>query len=219
MDGLTLAARMPLYTHQRAVPIILIAPLALTEETIRRAGAQIDALVTRPIKPTHLYQQLTWTLTGTGTHAPDRYTMGVPNTFRSLPHVSGSTPLRILLAEDNRMNQTIIVALLRRIGYQTAVAENGLQVLEELAIQTYDVVLMDVQMPEMDGIEATRRIRAWLPVEQQPWIIAITAHALKGDRERLLSAGMNDYISKPVTPEGLIAVLHRVQLPASSNPA
>lgn len=111
-------------------------------------------------------------------------------------------PLRILLAEDNVVNQKVALNLLKRIGYQADVAANGLEVLSALELKTYDVILMDVQMPEMDGLETTKKIidlwnrqRYAVP---QPWIIAMTANAMQGDREQCLSMGMNDYVSKPV---------------------
>jgi len=91
------------------------------------------------------------------------------------------------------------------------VVTDGVQVLEALKAQPYDVVLMDVQMPEIDGEQATKRIRKELPAERQPWIVALTAHALKGDRERYLAVGMNDYLSKPINLERLIGVLKSAQ--------
>jgi PAS domain S-box-containing protein len=107
-------------------------------------------------------------------------------------------PLRILLAEDNEVNQTVIQKMLKRLGFRADLAANGIEAVQALQRQPYDVVLMDVKMPELDGWEATRQIRRFLPDAEQPEIIAITAYALEGDRERCLAAGMDDYISKPV---------------------
>jgi len=106
--------------------------------------------------------------------------------------------LRILLAEDNEVNQTVIQKMLKRLGFRADLAANGIEAVQALQRQPYDVVLMDVKMPELDGWEATRQIRRFLPAAEQPEIIAITAYALEGDRERCLAAGMDDYISKPV---------------------
>ena len=115
--------------------------------------------------------------------------------------------LRILLAEDNPVNQMVMLKLLNKLGYRADVAANGTEVLHSLELQPYDLILMDVQMPEMDGFEATRAIRKrWGPAGQ-PKIIAITAYALKSDREKCLAAGMDDYISKPVKLEELRTVL------------
>jgi PAS domain S-box-containing protein len=118
-------------------------------------------------------------------------------------------PLRILLAEDNVVNQKVASHMLARIGYRVDVASNGLEVLQALHRQPYDVVLMDVQMPEMDGLETTYHIVAEWPADQRPYIVAMTAHALIGDAEKCLAAGMNDYISKPVRLETLVAALER----------
>jgi signal transduction histidine kinase/ActR/RegA family two-component response regulator len=124
-------------------------------------------------------------------------------------------PLHILLAEDNLINQKVGRRILERLGYRVDVAGNGLEVLEALHRQHYDLVLMDVQMPEMDGIAATRQIRQTIAPEAQPVIIALTANALEGDRSRFLQAGMDDYISKPVRIEALTAVLERNFQPIS----
>nr|MBA3533773.1 response regulator [Ardenticatenales bacterium] len=118
-------------------------------------------------------------------------------------------PLRILLAEDNTINQKLALKLLEKMGYRADVAANGLEVLEALGRQPYDVVLMDMQMPEMDGLEATRSVREGWPEEEQPRIIAMTANAMQGDREACLAAGMNDYISKPIQIDDLQEALRR----------
>ena len=119
--------------------------------------------------------------------------------------------IRILLAEDNVVNQKVAIHLLDRIGYRADIAANGLEVLEILRRQSYDVVLMDVQMPEMDGLEATRRICRDLPASQKPRIIAMTANAMQGDREKCIESGMDDYITKPVRREELAIALSKCQ--------
>ncbi|HBL31899.1 MAG TPA: hypothetical protein DD490_34185 [Acidobacteria bacterium] len=116
-------------------------------------------------------------------------------------------PLRLLLAEDNLVNQKVALLMLERLGYDADVAADGQEALEALRRQRYDVVLMDVQMPGMDGLEAARRIQTEWPPEQRPRLIAMTANALRGDREACLAAGMDDYLSKPVLFEELRAVL------------
>ncbi len=122
-------------------------------------------------------------------------------------HFQQARPLSILLAEDNAVNQMVLLQMLRKIGYQADLASNGFDVLAALDRQAYDVILMDIQMPDMDGFEATRRILARFPKMKRPRIIALTAHALNGDRERCLEAGMDSYLSKPVKIEDLQSAL------------
>jgi CheY-like chemotaxis protein/Na+-transporting methylmalonyl-CoA/oxaloacetate decarboxylase gamma subunit len=116
-------------------------------------------------------------------------------------------PLRILIAEDNRVNQKLAVRILAKLGYDPDIVENGKEVLEEVSKEKYDLILMDVQMPEMDGLEASRMIRLCLDV--QPVIVAMTANAMQGDREECLANGMDDYISKPVNIEELVIILEK----------
>lgn len=121
------------------------------------------------------------------------------------PNQFGS--LRLLLAEDNVVNQKVAIRMLNKLGIRADIAANGLEVLQAIERQTYDIVLMDIQMPEMDGIEATMAIRQRWPAKERPRIIALTAHALEGDRQRCIDAGMDDYISKPMTIEELFVAL------------
>ena len=118
-------------------------------------------------------------------------------------------PLRILLAEDLLVNQKLALRLLEQMGYRADVASNGIEAIESIERQPYDVILMDVQMPEMDGLEATRQIRK--KDLSQPFIIAMTANAMAGDREICLEAGMDLYISKPIRVPELITVLELVK--------
>ena len=117
-------------------------------------------------------------------------------------------PLSILLAEDNAVNQKLALRLLANMGYAADVAHDGLQAIAALESKAYDLVLMDVQMPELDGLEATRRIRARWP-DLGVRIVAMTANAMAGDRDACLAAGMDDYVSKPVRPAELATALER----------
>ena len=119
-------------------------------------------------------------------------------------------PLRILLAEDNTINQKVATRMLERIHYRIDVVANGLEVIEALKRQSYDVIFMDIQMPEMDGVETTHFIRQSVSKTEQPYIIALTANALNGEREKYLSKGMNDYISKPVKIQEIVSALEKV---------
>lgn len=129
----------------------------------------------------------------------------LPSSQRELAH---RRPLRILVAEDNHVNQKVILLLLAKLGYTADIAKDGQEVLQALA-RPYETILMDIQMPGLDGLEATRRIRRDLPSERQPWIIAVTASTIAGTREKCLAAGMNDYLSKPLHIDDLAGALER----------
>ncbi len=147
---------------------------------------------------------------GTGSETRDPKRAAAKITRQAGSHLSRQLPLRILVADDNVINQKVARLLLENLGFRSDLAANGLEVLEALDRQSYDVVLMDVQMPELDGLEATRRIHRELPPHRRPKIIAVTAGAMRGDRERCLEAGMDEYISKPVQAEELRAALEAV---------
>jgi CheY-like chemotaxis protein len=173
---------------------------ALSQEWYRQLPAA--RALPRPLRASQLRDTLAYAFS----HAP--HTM---NGYRARPPIQqdlGVThPLRILLAEDSAVNQKVALYLLDRMGYRADVAGNGREVLAALQRQSYDVVLMDIQMPEMDGIEAAAQIRDHYPSAARPRIIAMTAHALRGDRERFLAAGMDDYVVKPVRAYELATVL------------
>jgi signal transduction histidine kinase/ActR/RegA family two-component response regulator len=152
-----------------------------------------------------LGQGSTFHFTIVGEAAPSPHRATAPrNAGRDL---ASGHPLRILLTEDHPVNQRVMLLLLARFGYQADLAHNGQEALEALARQRYDLVLMDLQMPEMDGLEATRRIRRELPADRQPRIVAVTAHVLPGDRESCLAAGMDGFLGKPVQVDELEAAL------------
>jgi len=135
----------------------------------------------------------------------------VPSKPQLDPRQATRHPLRILLAEDNVVNQKLALRLLQQMGYRADLASNGIEAIESVQRQTYDVVLMDVQMPEMDGLEASRQITArWGPPER-PRIIAMTANAMQGDRDMCLAAGMDDYLTKPIRVERLVEALNHAR--------
>jgi CheY-like chemotaxis protein len=119
-------------------------------------------------------------------------------------------PLRILLAEDNVVNQKLAMRLLSQMGYAADLARHGVEAVEAIERQTYDVVLMDVQMPEMDGLQASREITRRWPAGDRPRIVAMTANAMQGDREECMAAGMDDYVTKPIRVDALVEALNNV---------
>ena len=138
----------------------------------------------------------------------------VPRSVPTSPAFDSGTaerhPLRILLAEDNLVNQKLALRLLAQMGYRADVASNGVEAVEAVERQPYDVVLMDVQMPEMDGLEASRRLVQRAPEGHRPRIVAMTANATQGDREMCIAAGMDDYLTKPIRVDQLVAALANV---------
>ncbi|HXB21063.1 MAG TPA: response regulator, partial [Candidatus Solibacter sp.] len=160
------------------------------------------AQLTIPIKSSQLYNTLNSVLGIQPAHGGPQASKG-----GAARKMAEQLPLRILLAEDNLINQKVAQHILGRLGYSPDLAANGLEVLDALSRQRYDVVLMDLHMPEMDGMEAARIVRERFPQSQQPVIIAVTADAMQGDRERCLAAGMDNYLSKPLRIEDLGEVL------------
>ena len=141
---------------------------------------------------------------------PTQSTSGLMNT-KTESLLGETLQLRILVVDDNLINQKVVLQILKRLGYRADVANNGLEAVNALYRQPYDVIFMDVQMPEMDGIEATRRIRNDGKIEAPPYIIAITGNTVQGHREMCLDAGMDDYLSKPIGIEILKQALSKYQ--------
>ncbi len=203
MDGLSLAQEI------RALPVpVATAPLILLTSLGRREvkaeAAEFAAFLTKPLKPSALFNALVAIFSGQPTRILARQADAAPQFD---PQMGQRHPLRILLAEDNATNQKLALRILARLGYQADVVSNGLEALEALLRQPYDVVLMDVQMPELDGLETTRRLRTELAQPRQPQVIAMTANAMQGDRELCLAAGMDDYVSKPIRVDELVRAL------------
>ncbi len=202
MDGVELAITIRKQMGPKTPPLIMLTSLGHREEDF--SAAQFEAYLTKPIKSSQLHAVLDGVFSGKAASPEES---GV---YRTKVKPAGPS-LRILMAEDNAINQKVAQRMLERIGYRADIAANGLEVLEALMRQPYDVVLMDVQMPEMDGLETTRIIRNQWPNAQQPHIIAMTANAMAGDREKCLAVGMNDYVSKPVRIEDLSKALSQCQ--------
>jgi CheY-like chemotaxis protein len=198
MDGIALGREVR--ALRADLPLLLFSSLGR-----REAGDTDDLFDAYLMKPLH-QSQLFDALVGVLLHeAPEQPV--APAKPQMDPDMAARHPLRILLAEDNAVNQKLALRLLQQLGYRADLAANGAEALESVARQIYDVVLMDVQMPEMDGLEATRRIIARWPGDARPRIVAMTANAMRGDREMCLAAGMDDYITKPIRVPELVAAL------------
>lgn len=197
MDGVQLADEIRKHRDARALPLIMLTSLGNKDIVTD----QFAFFLTKPIKPSYLYNALVGVLAENSTAIPVRESQRLE--YDS--DLGRRLPLRILLAEDNVVNQKLAVRMLDRMGYRPDIVANGLEAIDVLRRSNYDLILMDVQMPEMDGLEATRVIRREFPPESQPYIIAMTANAMQGDREECLAAGMDDYVSKPID----VKQLHR----------
>jgi CheY-like chemotaxis protein len=198
MDGMELARAM----HQLAPKLPLVLFSSLGRKEAGDTEGHFSAYLAKPLRQSQLFDTLVGLLSR-GT-APKKAEGPKPRLDASMAQ---RHPLRILLAEDNVVNQKLALRLLAQMGYRADLASNGIEAIECVERQTYDVVLMDVQMPEMDGLEASRRITAkWQPNER-PRIVAMTANAMQGDREQCLAAGMDDYVTKPIRVDALIAAL------------
>ena len=208
-DGLAAAGRVK--AARPGLPVVLIAPVG-------RREADAEALpgvpvLTRPVKGRQLFRALTG-LDPESSGTRRKRTPEVP--FEA--DLARRHPLRVLVAEDNPVNQKVALHLLSHLGYRADVAGNGLEVLEAVRRQPYDVVLLDVQMPEMDGFEAARWLGREWPDGKRPRLVAMTANAMKGDREACLAAGMDDYVSKPVQAVELATALLRARKVAREAP-
>ncbi|MBI5302564.1 MAG: PAS domain S-box protein [Chloroflexi bacterium] len=204
MDGLTLAAEIRKQRDANALPLVMLTSIGSRAEAEGATNVRFAAYLSKPIKASQLYNALVDVFAKRPVRAPQLAAQPQMDATMGTRH-----PLRLLLAEDNLVNQKVALLILQKMGYRADVAGNGLETLDALRRQTYDVVLMDVQMPELDGLDATRRIRAEFDPAQQPRIIAMTAEAMQGDREICLAAGMDDYITKPVRVEELARALER----------
>ncbi len=203
MDGVSTAKAVRKQFPQ--LPIILLG--ADGEENVSKNPGLFNSAISKPIKQHILSEHMFSNLKHLGETSNSKEQFAKQKLSVDF---SKHYPLRILIAEDDRVNQKLAMRVLSKLGYNPDIAENGKEVLETVSQSKYDVVLMDVQMPEMDGLEATRMIRLCLTT--QPIIIAMTANAMQGDREECINAGMDDYISKPVNIEELVILLEKSAL-------
>ncbi|HCF30020.1 MAG TPA: hypothetical protein DEV81_23100, partial [Cyanobacteria bacterium UBA11049] len=208
MDGLALAAEIRKHPECQQLPLVMLTSLGKLKPSGQAVDVNFSACLNKPVKQTQLHSVLLWSLN-------EQLFKVVPATtitkFDSQVAPASVQALRILLAEDNLVNQKVALLMLQRLGYQADIAGNGLEVLAALERQLYDVVLMDVQMPEMDGLEAARQICQRWSHSSRPRIIAMTANAMQGDRELCIDAGMDDYLTKPIQVEELVKALGKCQ--------
>jgi signal transduction histidine kinase/DNA-binding response OmpR family regulator len=190
------------------VPMILLTQIDQAAMAQQNSTAGISYL-SKPVKHNALCDALLHSLDASADDLSSRSKPSMPQTIEPLP--LNHPELRVLVAEDNLVNQKVILQLLKRLGHNADIANNGVEVLNYLQHHACDIVLMDVQMPEMDGLAATREIRQQIPIEQQPYVIALTANATQGDREVCLQAGMDNYLSKPIRMDALSAILQQYQ--------
>jgi len=205
MDGLTLAREIRRLRPSPQLPIVLLSSLGKRE--LVSDPSLFAAFLTKPAKPSQIFDVLVTLLKD---EAATRKATAHP--FPALAPMPGAAVRneRILLAEDNAVNQRVALMMLGKLGYRADVAADGYEAVDASRRQPYDVILMDVQMPGMDGLEATRLLQQeWSGRSDRPWVIAVTANAMEGDREKCFAAGMDDYISKPIKLEELAVSLER----------
>jgi CheY-like chemotaxis protein len=207
MDGSMLAAEIRQLRSAEDMPLILLSSLGGRDAV--RNSSLFTALLTKPAKPHQLLESLA-SLFRTDTPGPRPVTA---HPFVAAAVAAATRPERLLLAEDNVVNQKVALLMLAKLGFRADVAADGNETMEAVLRQHYDIVFLDVQMPVLDGFEVARRLHErWPERRDRPWIIAITANAMQGDREACLAAGMDDYISKPIKTAELAAALERAQL-------
>jgi CheY-like chemotaxis protein len=206
MDGIELSRAIRETRQAEELPLVLFSSIN-ARELAMEAGL-FAAFLMKPLKPSAMLDTLMDLFAGDATRIESA---DEPEKNKIDSQMSERIPLRILLVEDNAVNQKLALRLLAQMGYKADLAGNGLEAIQAVERQKYDVVLMDVQMPEMDGLEASRRICARWPRAERPYIVAMTANAMQGDRERCLEAGMDDYVSKPVRVNELVAAMGKAK--------
>jgi len=203
-DGLDLVGEIRKLPQGRFLPIILLSSVRLRSDDQRPSKAGISVVIHKPIRPQQLLEAMAQAL-----NLQLQRDKKSPNAPALDATLASRLPLRILLADDNPINQRVGQSVLQKLGYRTELVTNGLEVLQALEQGSFDLIFLDVQMPEMDGLEASRRISERFGPERRPRIIAMTGNALMGDREKCLAAGMDDYISKPIRIAELQAAIER----------
>ena len=201
MDGLELARQIREYRSAESLPLIMLTSLSYRPGNDLMNKIQFSAYLNKPIKASHLLEAFKAAL-GVESSAEKAFT---PIYFDAT--LAQGNPLKILIAEDNAINQKVVQRLLQKFGYRSDIVSNGLEALNALERQPYDLILMDLHMPEMDGLEAAAKIKQRFSPEQRPRIVAMTANVLPGDREACREAGMQDFLAKPINLDHLYRIL------------
>jgi signal transduction histidine kinase/HPt (histidine-containing phosphotransfer) domain-containing protein len=211
MDGLKVADEIQRQTYGESPPILLLSSVRLRGDDAGHGTGSV--IIYKPIRPAQLLDALC-----RGLSVEVQREKRLPTSPALDATLARRLPLRLLLADDNPINQKVGLSVLQKLGYRADIAHNGLEVLKALDLKVYDLLFLDVQMPEMDGLEAARQICHRWSADKRPRIIAMTGNALTGDREKCLQAGMDDYISKPVRIGELQAAIERWGPMKTSNP-
>jgi CheY-like chemotaxis protein len=209
VDGATLSAAIKAEPAIAGTPVVMLTSVSQWNELRRMEGYGVDACLLKPVRQSQLLNALTtlWSKKAGADPAPPAQESSGDRI--ALAGAFSGVPVRILVAEDNVVNQKVAIRMLQRMGLRADVAANGLEALHMYGLLPYDIILMDCHMPEMDGYEASRQIRAIETASRPVVIIAMTAEALSGAREECLAAGMDDYIAKPVKVEELVNMLQK----------
>ena len=214
MDGLTLAQFVRRVPGCEQTPVLLLTDVRLRSDDTRPGAVGVTLFIYKPLRPAQVFDALVRAVD----HMP-RTEKAAPVNSEFDSAMAERLPLRLLLADDNLINQKVGVKMLQRLGYRPEVAANGVEVLKLLQQQPFDLVFLDVQMPEMDGLEAARRIHAQWPDARRPRLVAMTGNALEGDRDKCIEAGMDDYVAKPVRIAELQGVIERWGMNRDAHPA
>jgi len=214
MDGFEVAARVKQDPQLHGAEVILLTSAGRSEDVARAKAVGVAAALSKPVKQSELWDAIVTALNVPG----QQKTRGASPSAAARTRARARRPLRVLLAEDNPVNQEVALRLLERRGHSVIVAENGKQALTAIERHKFDLVLMDVQMPEMGGLEATQLIREKEKStgEHLP-ILAMTAHAMQGDRERCIAAGMDGYLAKPIDPKSFLQTVEGISQRATQS--
>jgi signal transduction histidine kinase/HPt (histidine-containing phosphotransfer) domain-containing protein len=220
MDGISLCEEIRKLPKAMMMPIVVLWPVGKACGTPKTPGSAATGSLTKPIKPAQMHDAFMRVISGAAAAAEKK-----PLVVKLDPKLSERLPLRVLLCDDNAINQKVATRLLQQMGYQPDLAANGLEALSATERKPYDMIFMDVQMPEMDGLEATRIIRErqqeksrYPNYHHHMIIVAMTASAMPGDRDKCISSGMDDYLAKPVRPEDIRSVVERWGSAAKASP-